>query len=97
MYGQDWPIDAGHRIGVLVSSANTDEFSHVATRSTVTVRSAKIALPFLTYDRTTFLDGGVTPRLESYRNAAATTLSPAVLDKATTDFTLPAPLATRGE
>ncbi len=97
MYGQDWPIDAGHRIGVLVSSANTDEFSHVATRSTVTVRSAKIALPFLTYDRTTFLDGEVTPRLESYRNAAATTLSPAVLDKATTDFTLPAPLATRGE
>src|SRR3712207_8052905 len=75
MYGQDWPIEAGHRIGVLLSSANTDEFQHVATRQAVTVRSAKIALPFLTYDRTEFLDGESTPRLESYLSAATARLS----------------------
>jgi hypothetical protein len=94
MYGQDWPIQEGHRIGVLVSSANTDEFTHLATRSTVTVRSAKIALPFLTYDRTAFLDGGVTPRLESYTSADATTLSAEFLTQAQQPFELPQPLAT---
>ena len=95
MYGQDWPVAEGHRLGVLVSSANTDEFNHVATRSTVTVRSAKIALPFLTYDRATFLDGGMTPRLESYLGADATTLSAEKLTSSQRSFTLPGRLVPR--
>ncbi|HWG94985.1 MAG TPA: CocE/NonD family hydrolase, partial [Mycobacteriales bacterium] len=55
MYGQDWVVRKGHRVAVLLSSANTDEFVHVATRTPVTVRTAKIALPFLTQERTEFL------------------------------------------
>lgn len=95
MYGQDWPIPAGHRIGVLISPADTDEFTHVATRTTVTVLSAKIGLPFLTYDRTAFLADASTPRLEQYMGAAQTTVSPAKIASSEKAFNLPPPLATR--
>ena len=96
MYGQDWLVEAGHRIGVLLSSANTDEFTHVATRANVTVRNAKIALPFLTYDRTEFLElDGSNPRYDSYMAAATAVLPEATLTEAQAPFTLPAPLASR--
>ena len=94
LYGQDWLIPAGHRIGVLISSANTDVFTHVATRQTVTVRHAKIALPFLTFDRDVFLDGGSTPRLEAYLpQATSTPLDESQLAAAEVGFTLPPKLA----
>ena len=92
MYGQDWLIEEGHRIGVLLSSANTDQFRHVATRQPVTVQSASIRLPFLTNDRLEFLEGGSTPRLEEYLGAAGSPLSPAFITSAETAFALPGPL-----
>jgi hypothetical protein len=93
MYGQDWPIPAGHRIAVLISPADTNEFTHVATRTTVTIRSAKIGLPFLTYDRTQFLPSdGTTPRLESYVSASKTTLTETTITGAEKPFNLPGPL-----
>ena len=96
MYGQDWPIPAGHRIGVLVSSANTDVFTHVPTRADVTVRHATVALPFLTYDRTSFVEtDGSNPRLDNYLNAAQTTLPAEFLTANERPFALPAPLAGR--
>lgn len=96
MYGQDWVVRAGHRLGVLISSANTDEFLHVATRSTVSVEHARIALPFLIYDRTQFLQlNGTNPRYESFHGAATATLPAATLAAAETAFALPGPLAPR--
>ena len=93
MYGQDWPIKAGHRLGVLISSANTDEFTHIATRSPVTVRHATIDLPFLTYDRTTFLqEDGANPRLDNYLNAERTALTAEFIAANEAPFTLPEPL-----
>jgi len=92
LYGQDWRIEAGHRIGVLLSSANTDQFSHLATRSTVTVRSAKIGLPFLTEDRTEFLEGGSTPRLESFLASSTASLSSSFIDSVEAPFVIPPPL-----
>lgn len=93
MYGQDWPIPAGHRIAVLISPADTDEFIHAATRTTVTIRSAKIGLPFLTYDRTQFLPSdGSTPRREGYLGVSKTTLPEATITAAETPFNLPGPL-----
>ncbi|MCW2607206.1 MAG: putative secreted protein [Frankiales bacterium] len=89
LYGQDWPIAAGHRVGVLLSDADTDQFTHVPTNSDVTVTSASIALPFLTRDRRQFLDGDSTPRLEAYLKAPTTTLSPAFLAAHEVPFTLP--------
>lgn len=93
MYGQDWPIEEGHRLAVLVSSANTDEFTHVATRTPVTVRHATIDLPFLTYDRTQFLQtDGSNPRLDNYLGAQRTQLTPEFITANETSFTLPEPL-----
>jgi hypothetical protein len=94
MYGQDWPIPAGDRIAVLISSANTDVFTHVATRTDVTVLSAKIGLPFLARDRTEFLPSdGSTSRLEAYLGGATATLSEAAIAASERPFNLPPPLA----
>jgi hypothetical protein len=92
MYGQDWPLAAGNRIGVLISDADTNEFSHLATQSTVTVRSAKISLPFLTYDRTQFIPSEqTTPRLENFL-ATGGSLSEAKITSSEKAFNLPGPL-----
>jgi predicted acyl esterase len=93
LYGQDWFIEQGHRIGVLLSSANTDQFQHVATRSTVTVLDASIQLPFLTNDRVGFLEGSATPRLEQFLSGSTSTLTAPFIEGAETPFALPAPLA----
>lgn len=93
LFGQDWPIPAGHRIGVLVSSANSDIWTHVATRTTVTVRSAKIGLPFLTYDRTEFLPSdGSTSALERWVGLGGASLSEAKIASSEKPFNLPGPL-----
>ncbi len=96
LYGQDWPIAAGHSIGVLLSSGDSDDFRAIGTRSTVTVTSASITLPFLTFDRTEFLEGGSTPRLESYLSPSGkTVLTSAQMSAAAAEFNLPGPLQTR--
>ena len=93
LYGQDWPIPAGHRIGVLISSANTEEFRYTANRQPVTVGSATIGLPFLSRDRKKFLEGETTGRLESYLDPGGNTiLTPEQIAAAETPFTLPAKL-----
>lgn len=92
LYGHDFPIPAGHRIGVLLGSGNTDVFTHVPTNQPVTVLSASVKLPFLTYNRTAFLDGGSTVRLEQYLAAARNTLSAAKIASSQATFTIPGPL-----
>ena len=95
MYGQDWPIPAGHRIAVLISPGDTNEFTYPATtRQTVTVYSARIGLPFLTRNRTEFLPSdGTTPRLEQYLGQGGSNLSDAKIISSERSFALPAPLA----
>lgn len=92
LYGHDWPIPAGHRIGVLIGSANSDLFTHVPTNQPVTVLSASVKLPFLTYNRTAFLDGGSTPRLERYLAATRSSLSTAKIASSQRTFNIPGPL-----
>ena len=70
LYGQDWPIKAGHRIGVLISSSNSEWFEHVPTGDIAVVEKATIDLPFLPTARSAFLDGGTTSRLEEFREEA---------------------------
>jgi predicted acyl esterase len=66
LYGQDWPIAEGHRIGVKISSADSDWWVHIPTATTVTILDAHVRLPFLTFERTSFLDGKKTPRLKDH-------------------------------
>ena len=70
MYGQDWLVRKGHRLGVLVSSANDDWWVHVPTNTDVLVDEASIGLPFLRFERTRFLDGKQPPRLPSHLSRA---------------------------
>ncbi|MDQ5808735.1 MAG: CocE/NonD family hydrolase, partial [Actinomycetota bacterium] len=58
LYGQDWVVERGHRIGVLLSGANDDWWVHANTLSDVEVAEASIALPFLRTPRRTFIEGG---------------------------------------
>jgi predicted acyl esterase len=94
MYGQDWPIAKGHRIGVLISGADNDEFVYEGTASQlpVTVEDASVSLPFLTFNRTKFLPGEATPRLKEYIKASTASLSKELLKEAQVSFRLPAPL-----
>ena len=92
MYGQDWQLDAGHRIGVLISSANSEWWVHVPTGAPVTVDSASISLPLLTHERTAFLDGGRTIRLDEYAMDAPFQVAEDVIAAAETRFDLPGPL-----
>lgn len=93
LYGQDWLFREGHRIGVLVSGANAEWWTHVPTRTEVAVGSARMGLPFLTYERSAFLDGGSTPRLERYLGSAFLNVDPSTVTASEREFEVPPPLA----
>ena len=69
MYGQDWAFEPGHRIGVLVSGANSEWWVHAPTNATVEVTGASIELPFLTYARDEFLNGVETTALSAWKSS----------------------------
>ncbi len=71
LYGQDWVLRRGHRIGVLLTGADSSWWVHAPTMDTVRVESASIGLPFLARDRDRFLRGGSTPRLEEHLEQTA--------------------------
>jgi uncharacterized protein len=89
LYGQDWLIRKGHRVGVLVTGANAEWWVHVPTGTPVSVLSAKIRLPFLTRDRVVFLDGVKTPRLEEHLGSAFLDVDPSTIHDASRTFRLP--------
>jgi predicted acyl esterase len=67
MYGNDWSIPPGHRIGVMVSTAHSEWWLAAApTNQTVSVTKAAIDLPFLTYTRPDHISGKRAVRLEQY-------------------------------
>jgi uncharacterized protein len=88
MYGQDWPIPAGHRLGVALSGANSEWWMHIPTHPDVQVESASVALPFLRFARTRHLDGKAGPRLMDFYQGSFS-VSAATIDEASTSFALP--------
>jgi hypothetical protein len=95
LYGQDWPLEAGHRIGVLVSGANSEWWVHVPTGTDVTVSKGAIDLPFLQHQRTRFVEGKATSRLKSHLSSAYVTVSDGTVRAARTRFDLPPRLVRR--
>jgi hypothetical protein len=83
LYGQDWKLPAGHRVGVLVTAANAEWWSHVPSLQTVTVRSASIDLPVLDCRRTATIAGGPSVRLDEYRASAPFTVDAATVAQGT--------------
>ena len=96
LWPTDWTFEPGHRVGVLVTGANADAYTHVPTRTTATVLGGTVDLPFLTFERPSDLAGDSNPRLEAYRERAGFPVADDVIESRTNpDFTLPAPLQPR--
>jgi pimeloyl-ACP methyl ester carboxylesterase len=91
LYGNDWTMPAGHRLGVLLNGANSEWWAHVPTGQQVTVKSASITLPFLGCRRSSFIQGDPSVKLESYtKNAPFTVDAATVADNTSASFALPA-------
>jgi predicted acyl esterase len=94
LYGDDWKLPTGHRIGVLLTSSNAEWWQHVPTLQPVTVTSASITLPFLRCQRTKTIQGGPSIKLDSYLADSPFAVPPATITGATDPaFPVPPPLA----
>jgi uncharacterized protein len=84
MYGNDWRIMPGHRIGVMVSTSHQEWWlAAVPTNQTVSVMNAKLALPFLTCTRTQTISGKRSVRLEAYKANTPIDVPQETIDSAT--------------
>ena len=89
MYGQDWLVKKGHRVGVILSSANSDWWLHVPTNTPVTVKDARIGIPFLRYQRNAFVDGKKTTTLEGWLASEIAKVEGSEIKQADSKFRLP--------
>jgi predicted acyl esterase len=94
LYGDDWVLPAGHRIGVLIGSSNSEWWTPTPTFQPVTVKSANITLGFLSCARTKFIQGDPSIKLDSYKQDAPFAVDKATIDS-NTDPTFPVPPALR--
>jgi predicted acyl esterase len=66
LYGNDWMLPAGHRLGVLVTSSNAEWWSHVPTNQPVTVKRASITMGFAACARPKTIQGRSSIFLDDY-------------------------------
>jgi hypothetical protein len=93
LWGADWKLKAGDRIGVRVTDNNQDWWTFAApSAQSVTVRGGSITLPFLHYRRTQTIQGDPGVQLADYL-AQQTASAPADAVSAAVNFQLPPPLA----
>ena len=93
LYGNDWILPRGHRIGVLVTSSNSEWWAHVPTAQPITVNGGTVTLPFLTYTRTATIQGAPSIRLDDYKaNAPFTVDAATVQSRTSSTFVLPPPM-----
>ena len=91
LYGQDWILPAGHRIGVLLTGANADWWVHTPTGQQVDVKSASIRMPYTGCRRAQTIPGSPSVKLESYlKNAPFEVDAETVKSGTANDFALPA-------
>jgi uncharacterized protein len=95
LWPTDWTFAPGHRIGLLVSGANVEAYTHVPTNTTVTVRGGSVDLPALPQLRTGDLAGEPSPRLEGYLRTAPFPLAASTIAQRT-DESFPVPPAQQG-
>jgi hypothetical protein len=89
LWGADWKLKAGDRIGVRVTDNNQDWWLMAApSAQSVTVRGGSITLPFLANRRAQTIQGDPGVQLKSYLATHIAT-APADAVASATDFTLP--------
>ncbi|GAA5058298.1 CocE/NonD family hydrolase [Nocardia callitridis] len=89
LLAQDWPLAAGHRIGVRVTDVVDEVWARNPSFAEVTVDRASVDLPLLTRPREPDLPGGAPENLVKWRNEKTIMIDPAVLDGATVPMDLP--------
>lgn len=90
LYGQDWKIPAGHRIGIRVGSADAEWWLPAGTQQPVTLKSGTVTLPFLRHTRTEATRLKRPTRLDTWLKDAPITVPQETVDGATsTTFALP--------
>ena len=67
LYPQDWTLEPGHRLGLLVAGADLDWYNPPHSGQTVEVAGGKLSVPFLSYQRTSFLEGDVSEAMDDRR------------------------------
>ncbi|MFL5781617.1 MAG: CocE/NonD family hydrolase [Thermoleophilaceae bacterium] len=70
IYPNDWILPKGHRLGVLITSSNSEWWVHVPTAQSVTVKKASISLPFLRCARPKLIQGRSSIFLDDYKDTA---------------------------
>ncbi|WP_245915265.1 CocE/NonD family hydrolase [Nocardia fluminea] len=88
---QDARLATGHRLGVRITNAVDDVWSHTPTDATVTVASARLDLPLLTTPRELDLPGGVPIWHARWRTEETITLQPHMLNDPALRIELTAP------
>jgi predicted acyl esterase len=97
LYGDDWKLPAGHRVGVLLTSSNSEWWLHRPTLQPVTVGSAWISLPWRSCEGGAAIEGGPSIKLDSYRASAPFSVPAATIVAATDpSFALPGALGACG-
>jgi uncharacterized protein len=90
LWGADWKIPAGHRIGVRVTSNNQDWWLLAQpTKQTVTVTGGAITLPFLGRMRTTAIQGDPGTQLQGYLSNTVTVPPETLASSQSDSFALP--------
>jgi predicted acyl esterase len=97
LYGNDWRIMPGHRIGVMISTAHSEWWlAAVPTNQTVAVTKATLDLPFLKYSRPDHIAGKRAVRLENYLANTPIQLSDETIENSTvSSFPLPPKMVAR--
>jgi predicted acyl esterase len=83
---QDWILREGHRLGLLLSAADSTMFGPVHTQGTVTIESGSFSVPFLRYERVPDLEGEPSSR---QANVPEVSLSDSVFTGRTVDTPFP--------
>jgi predicted acyl esterase len=67
LYGNDWLLPKGHRLGVLITSSNAEWWAHVPTSQLITVQKASITMGFDRCARTKTIQGRSSIFLDDYK------------------------------
>jgi hypothetical protein len=89
LYGNDWKIPEGHRLGILVTDVNQEWWLPTGP-SQLELKSGTVTLPFLRYTRPKTIEGESAVRLDQWTQTAPFTVAQDVIEANTVaSFPLP--------
>jgi uncharacterized protein len=93
LYGNDWMLPKGHRLGVLITSSNAEWWAHVGTGQPITVKKATVTMGFDTCARRKTIQGRSSIFLDDYLKTAPFDVDPTTVSQGTRKgFPVPAAL-----